>query len=192
LGHFSVNYGYYFVISWLPSYLVKVGGYTVSQMAWISATIFAVNASATLLSGIAADQLIKRGSSVTRVRKSFLLAAIFGTVASIAASALAPPHVTVWLLGIAAAFFGLYTSNGFAVIGTLAGPRAAGRWAGAQNLAGQLAGVVAPIMTGIIVDRTQSYFLAFATSAAVMAVAALSWTVIIQRIAEVEWPRCDD
>ncbi len=192
MGHFSVNYGYYFVISWLPSYLVKVGGYTVSQMAWISATIFAVNASATLLSGIAADQLIKRGSSVTRVRKSFLLAAIFGTVASIAASALAPPHVTVWLLGIAAAFFGLYTSNGFAVIGTLAGPRAAGRWAGAQNLAGQLAGVVAPIMTGIIVDRTQSYFLAFATSAAVMAVAALSWTVIIQRIAEVEWPRCDD
>jgi hypothetical protein len=41
-----------------------------------------------------------------------------------------------------------------AINGTLSGPRPAGRWAGAQNVAGHLAGILAPIVTGLIVDRT--------------------------------------
>jgi len=65
--------------------------------------------------------------------------------------------VTVWLLGTAGVFFGFSTGAIFAVTSTLAGPSAAGRWAGAQNVAGQLAGVFAPLVTGIIVDRTGSF-----------------------------------
>ncbi len=76
----------------------------------------------------------------------------------------------------------------FAVGATLSGPRAAGRWAGAQNLAGQLAGVVAPVITGLIVDRTGSFSLAFVVSAAAAAFAALSWGLIIRKVAPVEWP----
>jgi len=42
LGHFSINYALYFVITWLPTFLVKAGGFTVSQMAEIVATIYGI------------------------------------------------------------------------------------------------------------------------------------------------------
>jgi nitrate/nitrite transporter NarK len=76
----------------------------------------------------------------------------------------------------------------FAVTSTLAGPRAAGRWAGAQNVAGQLAGVFAPLVTGIIVDLTGSFSWAFMVAAAWAVVAMFAWGSIIRRVATVEWP----
>jgi MFS family permease len=76
----------------------------------------------------------------------------------------------------------------FAMTGTLAGPRAAGRWAGAQNVAGQLAGVIAPLVTGLIVDRTGGFSNAFAISAAVAVLAVVAWGFIIRNVETVEWP----
>jgi hypothetical protein len=32
LGHFSSNYGYYFIVSWLPFYLIKSRGFTMGSM----------------------------------------------------------------------------------------------------------------------------------------------------------------
>ena len=63
----------------------------------------------------------------------------------------------IWPLGAAAVFFGLCSSMIFTIGATLAGPRAAGRWVGAQNVAGQTAGIIAPIVTGVIVDRTGGF-----------------------------------
>jgi ACS family D-galactonate transporter-like MFS transporter len=85
-------------------------------------------------------------------------------------------------------FFGFSTGAMFAVTSTLAGPRAAGRWAGAQNVAGQLAGVFAPLLTGIIVDRTGSFSWAFTVSAASAVLAMVAWGVVIRRVATVQWP----
>ena len=75
----------------------------------------------------------------------------------------------------------------FAVGATLAGPRAAGRWGGAQNLAGQLAGVVSPIVTGLIVDRTGGYSLAFAMAAAAALLSMVAWGIVIRQVAAVRW-----
>ena len=83
----------------------------------------------------------------------------------------------MWLLGAAGVFFGLTTSTMFAMSGTLAGPRAAGRWAGAQNVVGQVAGVIAPIVTGVIVDRTGAFTWAFACSAAASVLAMVAWGI---------------
>ena len=51
LGHFSINYGFYFVMTWLPTFLVKAGGFTVSQMAWIGRAIYGIYAVTTALAG---------------------------------------------------------------------------------------------------------------------------------------------
>ena len=123
----------------------------------------------------------------TRVRKMFLLVAASGSAVTIACCALVPPHAAVWFLGITAVFFGLSTPMIFAVGATLAGPRAAGRWGGAQNLAGQLAGIVSPIVTGLIVDRTGGYSLAFAVAAAAALLSMVAWGVVIRQVVAVQW-----
>ena len=116
-----------------------------------------------------------------------MLTSAVGAAVTIATSAFVNPSAAVWLLGAAGVFFGLSTPTMFAVTGTLAGPHAAGRWAGAQNVAGQVAGIVAPIVTGLIVDRTGEFSWAFAVSAAWAAVALVAWGVIIERVERVQW-----
>ena len=187
LSHFSNNYAFYFIITWLPTFLVRAGGFSVSQMAGIVAAIYAVYSAATVAAGLLSDRWIARGGSPTRVRKAFLITSAAGTAVTIGASAIVAPAVTVWLLGAAGLFFGLATSNGFAVTATLAGPHAAGRWAGAQNVAGQLAGVLSPLVTGFLVDRTGRFAMAFGIAAAFALLAALGWGVVIRRVAEVAW-----
>ena len=71
LGHFCINYAFYFVMTWLPTFLVKAGGFTVSQMAGIGAAIYGIYAVTTALAGVASDRWIRRGGAVTRVRKTF-------------------------------------------------------------------------------------------------------------------------
>ena len=55
------------------------------------------------------------------------------------------------LLVVASFLFGLFSSNGWCITQTLAGPLASGKWTGLQNCAGNLAGVVAPVVTGTTV-----------------------------------------
>jgi len=188
LGHFCINYAFYFVMTWLPTFLVKAGGFTVLQMAAIGAAIFGIYAVATALAGVVSDGWIRRGGDTTRVRKTFALASAVGVAVTIGGSALIEPRAAVWLLGAAGVFFGLSTPTMFAMSGTLAGPRAAGRWAGAQNVAGQLAGVVAPIVTGLIVDRTGAFATAFVVSALSAVLAMVAWGILIPRVAQVRWP----
>src|SRR6185295_14712822 len=105
---------FYFVLTWLPSFLVKAGGFTVSEMAGIGAAIYGIYAVATVLAGAASDRWIRRGGSATLVRKTFLLTAAAGSTVTIAGCALVSPHDAVWLLGITSVFFGLSTPMIFA------------------------------------------------------------------------------
>ena len=53
---------------------------------------------------------------------------------------------------------------------------------GIQNLFGNLAGIVAPIVTGLIVDRTGGYFWAFAIACGMALLGCLAFGVLIGRI----------
>ncbi|MBA3898472.1 MAG: hypothetical protein H0X36_15370, partial [Sphingomonadaceae bacterium] len=70
---------------------------------------------------------------------------------------------------------------------TLAGPCAAGKFVGFQNFVGNLAGIVAPALTGLLVDRTGGFGAAFAVAAGVSLAGALCWGVLIGRIERLSW-----
>ena len=187
LGHFCANYSFYFVITWLPTFLVKAGGFTISQMAGIGAIIYGIYAVSTALAGAASDRWIRAGGSTTLVRKTMMLTSMLGGAITILSSAYVEPRNAVWFLGVAGVFFGFGTPMIFAIGATLAGPRAAGRWAGAQNLSGQCAGIIAPLVTGYIVQSTGSFSWAFIVSAAMALVGMIAWGLVIRRVEESVW-----
>ena len=187
LGMFASNYTFYFVFIWLPSYVVKAGGFSVSDMSSSVALIYAVYAMMTVFTGRMADTQIARGSSATRVWKSIVFTSCTGLLVSIAGCAFVEPRMAVWLLGLAGVFFGLSTPAMYALTATLPGPRAGGRWAGAQAVAGQLAGVVSPIVTGLLIDRTGNYDWAFLVAGAAAAVAMFAWCVVVRRVEALDW-----
>jgi len=61
LGHFSSNYNYYFILAWLPLYLVKVRGFSMQSMANVAGFAYLINAFAGLFSGWATDAWIRTG-----------------------------------------------------------------------------------------------------------------------------------
>lgn len=66
----------------------------------------------------------------------------------------------------------------FRIPQTLTGPEAAGRWTGLQNGFANLAGVIAPALTGFAVDRTSSFVAAMVITAGVSVAGGLAWVFV--------------
>lgn len=189
LGQFFSTYSFYFVLTWLPLILVKSYGYSVQDMAQIGAGVYALYAACSLLTGWASDRWILAGASANRVRKTLLVGGLFGIAVLMMICASAVSTAAVVLLAATAALFGTQTPNIFAISQTLGGPRAAGKWMGVQNFVGNIAGVVAPYVTGLVVDFTGGFYWAFAIAAAVSLLGCLAFGVLIPRIEPLDWSR---
>ena len=188
LGHFSGNYFYYFLLAWLPTYLVQEEHLSIRSMSRLAAAVFLLIACTTMLAGWISDRLIGRGVSATRVRLTLVVG---GQAVSSCLLALTVVHghplVALGLLTIASIGHGSYASNHWAITQTLAGPAMAGRWSSLQNGVANFAGIAAPWVTGMIVQRIGSAHLAFAVTGGVALVGALSWGLLVRRVEPVNW-----
>lgn len=187
LGHFCANYVWYFVLAWIPYYLVHERGWSMKQMATIGGVAYLLMALTTMMTGWAMDRRIASGASVTATHKFFLGAGAAITAVTILGCAVAGTGVSVLLFCLACAAMGLVSPSVYAVGQVLAGEDAAGRWIGIQNCLGNIAGLVAPLLTGILVDRTGHFVVAFAITAAVCAGGGLAWIFGIGPIAQIDW-----
>jgi MFS family permease len=82
---------------------------------------------------------------------------------------------------------GIANSASYTVGQTLAGARAAGRWAGLQNGFANISGVVGPPLTGWLIDRTGRFDAALAVAALVAVVGGLAWLLGVRRQEPVQW-----
>ena len=187
LGLFCLNYLLYFQITWLPYYLVRERGFALMSMGEIVGAAYLLTAISALSCGWLSDRWIAAGSTPTRVRKAFMVAGAGASGVLLGACVIASSAVAIVLLLLAGAAFGLVTSNLWAITQTLAGSQAAGRWTGVQNVFGSLAGILAPAITGFVVDRTGEFFWAFVILAGVAIVGAVSWVFIVGPVEPVEW-----
>jgi len=186
-GLFCTNYVAYFVITWLPFYLVRGRHFSMDQMARIAGASYLSAAFMSILGGWISDRWIVAGASPTRVRKTFIGVGMTCVAVFLACCVASKSTLSEVMLVMAMASFGMCSSNMWGITQTLAGPQAAGRWTGFQNFFGNLAGVVAPALTGFIVDRTGEFFWAFAITAGVALLGAWSWVFFVGPIRQIEW-----
>lgn len=190
LGMFCLGYVWYFLISWLPSYLVTGRGLSMQSMAVLGSLPFWAMAATSVLGGWFSDRLIRRGASVTRVRKTFVTGGLLlCCVTLLPAAAVRSPDLSVLLLVVSCSALGLFTSNVWAITQTLAGPHAAGSWTGIQNAIGNMGGVISPVLTGVVVGRTGSYYLAFAVASGMLLVGAASYLILVDEIGPLQWTK---
>lgn len=188
LGMFALGYVWYFLLSWLPTYLVKERGFSMSEMAVLGSVPFWGMAASSLAAGWTSDRWIRAGGDTTRVRKTFVAGGlILCAAAMLPAAIVRNAGASVALITAACLSLGLFTSNVWAITQTLAGPEAAGRWTGIQNAIGNLGGVVSPLVTGWIVTATGSFTLAFAASAAVLLAGAAAYLTMVGQVRRLAW-----
>ncbi|MGO9124491.1 MAG: MFS transporter [Terriglobales bacterium] len=189
IGQFCINYSLYFLVTWLPFYLVRGRNFSMDNMAKSGSLIFFLSAASAATCGRLADRWIASGATPTRVRKTCMVLGQAGLGIFLALTVASHGAVFVGMLALTGVFLGIGISNGWAITQTLAGPLAAGRWTGVQNFIGNLAGWVAPVLTGFLVDRTGRFYWPFCICAAVSWVGALSWMFVVDRVEQVDWSK---
>jgi MFS transporter, ACS family, D-galactonate transporter len=186
-GHFCGNYLLYVMVTWLPFYLVRERHLAMDAMARIAGLYFLVDAASAMAAGALSDFFIRRGFSTTLVRKSVMAIGQITGAIGMAACAVAGPHAYLpWLL-VAGVGCGTAASGIYAFCQILAGPRAAGIWTGFQGGFANFAGVIAPALTGFIVNRSGNFRTPFLITALVALAGGVAWVFGVGRVEPVTW-----
>ncbi len=187
VGHFASNYSYYFIVSWLPFYLVKARGFSLGAMVTIASAAYLLNAVSALAMGWSSDHWIRGGRSPTLVYKSIMAANHVAGVVCIAAMLVLPADGAIAALFVFEIISGASYPGLFAIPQIIAGPLATARWVGVQNAAGNVAGLVAPVLTGFIVQATGLFDVAFVLAAGVNILGLVGWVWVMPKVAPLDW-----
>ena len=183
--HALGNYCFYFLLTWLPLFLTKSRGFTITEMTLLASLGYAVQGACAFAFGRFSDWWTGSGRSEATCRRWMMVASQSLAAAAILGLGFAHSAVAIGiLLCIAGAASASLSLNLYAVAQMFAGPRASGTWVGFQNSLGNLSGIFGPIITGIIVDRA-GYESAFYLTAAVAAIGAMWWAVGVPKIEQV-------
>jgi MFS family permease len=186
IGHALGNYCFYFLLAWLPLYLTKSRGFTITEMTLLATLGYAVQGACAYGYGHFSDWWTGSGRPEAVCRRAMMIGS--QALSAIAILGLAFAHsaaVIAILLCLAGAATASLSLNLYAVAQMFAGPRASGTWVGVQNAIGNTSGVLGPIITGIIVDRA-GYASAFYLTAAIAAFGALWWAWAVPRIEQID------
>ena len=187
IGHFSNTYGFYFLLAWLPLFLVQVRGLSILEMTAMMTTAYLIQGVGALAWGWLSDHLVRGGWNEGRLRKGLMGACLLVSALSILGMGFstAPSSIFAWLI-LSAAFGGIGGTNCYAIAQIYAGPEAAGTWVGVMNGVGNTSGIVGPIATGILIQQTGSYVAAFVASAAIVGLGALWWLVALPGVEQID------
>ena len=187
VGQACVNYFLYFLVTWLPSYLVRGRHLSMQGMAMQGGLLFLMYAVAATACGKLSDRWILAGSSPTLVRKGSMVVGCIGLGVSMVFTAIASDTLLPWMLALTGVMMGISACATWAIPQTLAGPEMVGRWTGMQNFVGNLGGAVSPALTGYLLDRTGSFLWPFLITAGVAWISAIAWSLVIGPIEQVSW-----
>jgi sugar phosphate permease len=187
LGMFCLAYFLYFTITWLPTYLAEAHSLSTDEMTLAVTLYYLADACGSLATGAITDMQIRRGRAPGLVRKAALaggcVVAAAGMMMCLVSGA---PAYKVWL-AVAGLGFGCANSGAWAFIQTLAGPTATGRWTSLTNGFATFAGILASILTGVLVDRTGDFNAALTATAGICLLGALMWTLVVGPFRPVAW-----
>ena len=183
LGFFAYDYVWFVFVYWLPGYLRLERHFTAAQLAFHASVPFLVMSVAIVVSGIVTDRLIHAGFREVSLRKTFI-AIGFGIAMAIVPAGLTPDNTTsVWLLVTSLCGIGIAAPNTWSLTQACCDKPLVGTVSGLQNFGGNVAGIIAPWLTGAIAYRTGSFASAFVLCGFVLAGGALAyWRLMNERV----------
>jgi len=185
LGFFCFDYYWYFLVNWLPDYLVTSRGLTLMRAGLYAALPYFVFGLSEPIGGWIADRLIDAGWSETRARKGLVTVAFLTGLLLIPAARVNTPGAAVGLI-IGGCLVGLATGNLLVILQSCAPPDEVGLWTGIYNFVGNVAGILSPLITGALIARTGSYAPPFVLAAVLIAIGPLAFWFIVGELTAVD------
>lgn len=181
-GFFGYNYCFNFLVLWLPTYFASLKldakhSILYSTIPWLFAT-----ATDLLVGGLWVDYLIRRSHDETKVRLGVLIG---GTVVGLAiAGAMFTTNSVIAVTWISISLGGLCAAApvGWSIPSLIAPRGSVGKVGGILNTGNQISGIVAPIVTGYVVQITHSFLYAFGVAALLLVAGIFAYIFLLGRI----------
>ncbi len=152
LMYFTQGYGFYFYITWLPTYLEKERGFTSLSLGALAGLPLMLSVLADLFGGLTTDRLTKRfGLRVGRCGVGGVALLLAG-VLLITGTAARDPLLAAVLISLASASSNFLLGASWGTCIDIAGNHA-GVVSACMNTAGQVGGVLSPIVIALVVER---------------------------------------
>ncbi|WP_441650362.1 MFS transporter [Cupriavidus sp. M-11] len=159
-GYSCVLSVFYGLLTWMPSYLHKTHGLNISSMGGATFVIFMSGFVGELVGGYIGDKWKSSGASPNLVMRSMFSGSSLVAAACILAAAYTADAARVIVLLCTAMFFIRWCGMYWCLPALIGGTERTGVLAGIMNFCGNMAGVVVPLLIGVIVQWSGSYFLA--------------------------------
>ncbi|GMH44928.1 hypothetical protein BSKO_12885 [Bryopsis sp. KO-2023] len=166
-AHFCFNWGYYTLLSWLPSFFQLALKLDVQNSSFLTVIPYIAMTLMTPLVGPAADSLVGGGMRTTNVRKIFQGMSFLGSAICMIACGILTPATTAGLTaGRVSLIVGLLSMSFAVATCARAGlycnhqdlsPRYASALLGISNTAGALPGILGVWSVGVLLDMTGSW-----------------------------------
>ena len=188
LGSGAYNYCFYLLLTWLPVYLhrgLKMDAR--SAVLWTALPWLCAAAAGFGIGGLLVDRSIKRGVDASAVRRSVLIGGTSLGLCVIAPACLSDARLVLLFLSLGISGLSMASPVVWSLPALLA-PKSAGRVGGIMNFSNQIAGIIAPIVTGYIAAFTHSFAGAFLVAAIILALGVVSYVVLLGRIERIPEP----
>jgi MFS family permease len=170
-------YGWYFYLTWLPTYLLEARGFDMKSMGWFSAAPLIGIALGVFLGGVLSDWLPSRLGRKNGRRVQGLVGLPLAAITVAAAVATANPVMSALLLASAAMFAALGVAPAWTLCVDIGGPHA-GVVTGAMNMCGNLGGALVSLVVGFCVQHLHSYDAAMYSMAAMYLLSGACWAFV--------------
>ncbi|WP_233853056.1 MFS transporter [Paraburkholderia sp. HD33-4] len=178
LGQFAGNSTLVFFLTWFPTYLA-----TERHMAWLKIGFFAIMpfiaaSIGVMFGGVFSDWLLRRGKSPNVARKLPIIAGLLLASTIILANYVESNVVVIAILSVAFFAQGM-AALGWTLVSDIAPEGLLGVTGGIFNFAANLAGIVTPLVVGLIVAATGSFVGALVFIGVIALIGALSYIFIV-------------
>jgi len=186
-GFFCYNYAKSFYLTWFPAYLISEKGYSFLSVGFVGTIppIFAVIGG--LSAGWATDTMIKKGVSLTYARKVPLCAGLIFSSTVVLADFVTSQYVVIAILSFSFAATIAASPGIWAIPGDIAPTNSmVGTIGGIQNTFSNMAGIIAPIITGTIVGLYGSFIYALLLTSILTITGTISYWFIVGDLSQIE------
>jgi len=181
IGSFCYNYFNYFCLTWLPAYFAESRGLSLSSTGWFTGFSFWGFAIVATGAGLLADGMITHGHDAVSIRRKFIIAGFLVASTEMIGAASSSNSVALFFAIFSLSGLGLATGNYWALTPAIMPGAPAARLAAVQNMAANLPGIVAPILTGWLKQSTGGYGAAMAANLGFLLLGVASYVFWVRR-----------
>jgi sugar phosphate permease len=181
IGFAGAVYPMWIYLTWLPGYLEMERHLTIGRTGVVASVPFIFGIFGSLAGGFWSDRLAASGYTPIASRKLPIIVGLIGMAAFTVPAALASGATVAVICISLAVFCGTVTSaNAWALATSAAPPAYVASLGSIQNFGGYIGASIAPVVTGLIVDRTGSFVPALIAGSAAAAGSAIVYLLLVR------------